>query len=315
MKNLAARLWDWICRQYDWLNKVLRGAPACIAAAIASFNRARAGQAAASLAYYALFSLFPLLLLLIAIGSAVLEREQVEQLVIQYVGSALPISTDVLQTNIDVALESRGPIGVTGLIGLLWSAIGVFSALAININLAWTGARVRNFFLGRLIGLLMIFVLIMLLIVSLIINGLIQLLITYRGEWNVTVSVYEADLWQLISFSASLALVFLMFLVMYKFVPTTRTSWRAAFWAAVAAALLSYLATRLFSWYLTLGFGNYEGVYGSLGAIVALMFLIYILAAITLFGAHLAAALSPTPQPDTPPDRVESVAAHRSPLA
>jgi membrane protein len=87
--------------------------------------------------------------------------------------------------------------------------------------------------------------------------------------------------------------LFLMFLALYKFVPTSRSTWRAAFWGALAATLLSLLATRLFSWYLNVGLANYELVYGSLGTIVALMFLIYILAWITLLGAHLAACAVP----------------------
>jgi membrane protein len=300
MKNLLQRLWDWVCRLYDWLNKILRGAPACIAAAVNSFNRVRAGQAAASIAYYALFSLFPLLLLFIAGGSSVLERDQVEQLVIRYIGQALPVSTDVLAENIDRALDARGPIGIAGFAGLLWAALGVFSALAININLAWSYARERNFFMRRLIGLLMIFLLVVLLLASLVLNGLIQLLIAFRGQWNITVSVYEANFWKLFSFSISLALVFLMFLAMYKFVPTTRSSWRQAFWGALAATLLSYLAGRLFAWYLNVGLANYELVYGSLGTIVALMFFIYILATITLFGAHLAAATARDPESTVP---------------
>ena len=54
---------------------------------------------------------------------------------------------------------------------------------------------------------------------------------------------------------------------------------------------MSEIATILFSWYLRSGFGRYEMIYGSVGAIVAFLFLIYILATVTLFGAHLTAAL------------------------
>jgi membrane protein len=46
-----------------------------------------------------------------------------------------------------------------------------------------------------------------------------------------------------------------------------------------------------FSWYLGSRFGQYQLVYGSLGAIVAFLFLMYIISMITLFGAHLSAAI------------------------
>ena len=44
-------------------------------------------------------------------------------------------------------------------------------------------------------------------------------------------------------------------------------------------------------WYVSSGLGRYQLIYGSLGAIVALLFVIYLLAIITLFGAHLSAAI------------------------
>ena len=52
------------------------------------------------------------------------------------------------------------------------------------------------------------------------------------------------------------------------------------------------IATTGFAWYVTSGFGRYQLVYGSLGAVVALLFLIYLIAMITLFGAHLSAAIN-----------------------
>jgi membrane protein len=59
-----------------------------------------------------------------------------------------------------------------------------------------------------------------------------------------------------------------------------------------------------FGWYLGSGFGQYQLVYGSLGTIVAFLFLIYIISLITLFGAHLSAAIESWES-----DRVHPVAA------
>jgi membrane protein len=51
------------------------------------------------------------------------------------------------------------------------------------------------------------------------------------------------------------------------------------------------IATALFAWYVRSGFNQYELVYGSVGTLVAFMFLIYILSTVTLFGAHLTSAI------------------------
>ena len=62
-------------------------------------------------------------------------------------------------------------------------------------------------------------------------------------------------------------------------------------WGALIASLAWKAVTAGFSWYLGSSFGQYQLVYGSLGAIVAFLFLIYIISLITLFGAHLSAAI------------------------
>jgi membrane protein len=68
--------------------------------------------------------------------------------------------------------------------------------------------------------------------------------------------------------------------------------WWEAFWGALVATLAGEIATRGFTWYLSSGIVQYELVYGSLGAIVALMLWIYIGGWIVLFGAHLSAAVA-----------------------
>jgi membrane protein len=66
---------------------------------------------------------------------------------------------------------------------------------------------------------------------------------------------------------------------------------QASFWGALTASIAWKAVTAGFSWYLRSGLGRYQLVYGSLGTIVALLFLIFIISMITLFGAHLCAAI------------------------
>ena len=52
------------------------------------------------------------------------------------------------------------------------------------------------------------------------------------------------------------------------------------------------IAGDLFSWYLSSGLAVYDLIYGSLGAVVALMFWGYLGSYIILLGAHLSAAVA-----------------------
>ena len=60
------------------------------------FNEARASEAAAGMAYYALFSLFPLLLALVAAGSFFLESERAYREVVDLVTQAIPVSRGLI---------------------------------------------------------------------------------------------------------------------------------------------------------------------------------------------------------------------------
>jgi len=68
-------------------------------------------------------------------------------------------------------------------------------------------------------------------------------------------------------------------------------SWRASLPGATVATLLWFLTTLAFGYYVT-RFANYSQVYGSLGAAIALMFWLYIIALSVLVGSEFNAQLN-----------------------
>ena len=281
---ISNQLKEW----YANLNQLSGGRLAILKNTLETFSKTRASQAAASLAYYTFFSLFPLLLVLIAGGSYLLNSQQVYQNVTQFLQDTIPVSTQIINENLRQVLNARGTVGVIGLLTLLWSASGVFTNLAYNINLAWTDAPRRNFLEKRLVGLGMIAGLSGLLILSLSLDWLTNLAPFLKND---SASSSTLSLWRLFSKLGSWLTIFLLFLALYRWVPTEEVHWAATFWGALSASIAWKVATAGFSWYLRSGLGSYQLVYGSLGAIVALLFLIFIVSMITLFGAHLTAAV------------------------
>jgi membrane protein len=163
------------------------------------FNEARASEAAAGMAYYALFSLFPLLLALVAAGSFFLESERAYREVVDLVTQAIPVSRGLIERNIRRVLELRGTVGIVGLIGLLWSATGVFTILANHINRAWPEAEMRSFLEKRLVALGMVGALAGLLVLSLFSTAVLNLLPRLQVPLWGGLSVYETPLWAIIS--------------------------------------------------------------------------------------------------------------------
>jgi len=277
-----------IKKLYQKANRISGGRLDILKSALDSFSKTRAPQAAASLAYYAIFSLFPLLLVLVAGGSYILNSEQVYQSVTQWIQESLPVSPQLINENLRQVLDARGAVGIIGLLTLLWSASGFFTNLAYNINLAWQDASRRNFLEKRLVGLGMIAGLSGLLVLSLGLDWITNLVPLLNLS---SASLLGSSLWGLFSDFASWLTIFLLFLALYRWVPNTEVHWSATFWGALITSIAWKVATAGFTWYIGSGLGRYSLVYGSLGAIVALLFLIFIVSMITLFGAHLSAAI------------------------
>ena len=263
---------------------------ATLGRAIKRFNQNRGPEAAASISYYALFSLFPMLLFLIAIASNVLEQEGIQYQILEYISEIIPVSQDVIIGQIETVLAARGAVGLFALITFLWSSSGVFNTLATHINRAWVRSNSRSFMHQRLIALGIVAGLVGLTFGSLIATTVFNLLpISRLSVWE------DTSTWQTLTSVSSQVVPFVVRLVifwlLYRMVPATKVKGLAAFWGALAAALAWELSTNGFTWLLSSGLVHYELVYGSLGAIIALLFWIYLISWILLFGAYLTAAI------------------------
>jgi membrane protein len=258
-----------------------------------SFHHAKATEGAAAIAYYALFSLFPLLFFVVAIGSSFLKSQSIQQQILAFMTEALPTARELVQKNMEHMLEIRGTVGLLGTIGLAWSATNVFNALAHNINRAWREAGGHNFLKGRLIALViagsligLLFILAMFLTTAF--NLLPELSVPLLGD----VSIYRTWLWSILIRLIPWLLMYGTFLFLYWWVPNTKVRWSEANWGALVATIAWEFTRAGFIWYLNSGLARYQLVYGSLGAVVALMLWIYLSILIVLFGAHLSASVA-----------------------
>ncbi len=92
--------------------------------------------------------------------------------------------------------------------------------------------------------------------------------------------------------------------LLYRFVPATTVRLRDVWFGAVVAALGFELVKNGFAFYLR-HIANYDIIYGSLGTIVAFLFLVYLSSLVFLFGAELAAewyGSAASRRPYQPPD-------------
>jgi membrane protein len=263
------------------------------------FNAVDAPEGAASMAFFAIFSLFPMLLLLVAVGSFVLQSQEAQRKVFELVKRGFPISPELIERNVRRVLELRGTVGIVGMISLLWSASGFFSTLAYHLNRAWPEAAMPSFIKSRLVAIGMVAGLAGLLALSLVTSAVLHILPRFLPSWG-KVSLIETLFWGSLSDLVPLLFSFLLLWGLYRWVPSTRVTWSEALGGASVAVVGVEFTTVAFTWYVGSGLAGYEVVYGSLGAIVALMLWIYLNSLITLFGAHISAAIAQQFRPSKP---------------
>ncbi|MCB0163559.1 MAG: YihY/virulence factor BrkB family protein [Anaerolineae bacterium] len=277
---------------FEWVDARAFGIPMILKRTFQSFGETNAAESASSIAYYALFSLFPMVLFVISLASSVLRDEETQQKILQYIDDFLPTAQDLVNQNIERALELQGAIQIASLVGLLWAASGVFTILAANINRAWHTAQQRNFVQGRLLALGIVLSLSLLFILWLIFTTLLNLLPLLDIPIFGTLNIYDTYAWSILTQFVPSIFLLIAFLNLYRWVPNTKVRWREAIWGALVSVIGFQMITAGFRWYLTSGMARYQVVYGSLGAVIALMLWLYLSSVVVLLGAHLCAAIA-----------------------
>ena len=241
---------------------------------------------AAGVSYYALFSIFPLLLFLIGALSLLLEPAEIRVRLTEMSAGYFPGSQGLIDNNLDIVLKARGALGLFGMLGLLWTGSAVFGAVSRSINRAWDVQADRPFIISKPRQLAMAAAVGLLFLVSLSAATVARATDLFISEelhgpaavlgWLLPGSLQ----------AISLGLTASMFLLMYKFMPNTRTHWRFIWPGAVSGAILFELAKNLFVVYLT-RVARFEDVYGALTPVIVLSLWTYISGLILIFGAEL----------------------------
>ena len=101
--------------------------------------------------------------------------------------------------------------------------------------------------------------------------------------------------WRMVRWTIGLFTTIMMLAVIYQFGTPRRRAWKFVLPGASGAALVWFLTTLGFGFYLT-RFADYSVVYGPLGAVVATLVWLYIATVSVLLGAEFNAHLFPKPE-------------------
>jgi membrane protein len=282
IKTWGGTVYDRSRITYQRINRRTGGVPGIVRHAAIRFVKARGAEAASALSFTGFFSIFPMIIAVISIGSFFLDIEIVKNLVFSAVASVNPNATEVINTNIDNVIKARGVVSVVALIALIWTTTSLFNLVVVNINRAFSDSHTPKFLSSRLFALLLMITLGGLFVLSLVATTLAELM----PSLNI-----ESVLWRIFTLLIAVVIKFLLFWGLYRWIPRVKVKHKAAAISALVTAIAWELVTNTFTWYLGSSTGAVNLVYGSLWAIVALMFWIYLTGMIIIFGAHLTYAI------------------------
>lgn len=238
----------------------------------------------AGVAFYAMFSVFPAIAALVAIFGLVADpvviRDQLDLL-----HDVIPLDAfDLIAAQVDVLLKAgSGTLGWATVVSMaiaLWSSRAGVGAIIRGLNqINGTPARhgVIHFFAVIVLTLSLIAVALVSL-AMVVVAPIVVAFVPVAREWGGTIEVIR---WGVALFVLLAALG-----ILYRYGPNVPRVRRVSILSpgAVLAVVLWLGASWGFSYYLT-NFGNYNRIYGSLGAIMALLMWLYITSFLVLLGA------------------------------
>jgi membrane protein len=244
---------------------------------------------AAAMSYFGLMALFPTLLLLLATSNKIAAGSEM----LSHAVDVYPGSSKFLRETIH-SFSSLG-VGaiVTCAVIVLWAGSWVFAVIERALNRIW-GTTSRAFLHGRALTIGMIGLVGILLSLSVLVTSFVVALreMTARlsprqtEHYPLLISVGSA-FWQIVFAAVSYLITVALFVLVYRFMPRAQVTLRDTLPGAFLGGLLWELAKYIFAW--SLNYFHYDQIYGSVGAVVAVLTWGYVSSLILLFGAQLTA--------------------------
>jgi membrane protein len=239
---------------------------------------------ASAVAYSLLFSLFPFALALISLAGFMMSSAEIENQVVTAMGSLIPVARGLIVKTLEGVIQARGATGLIALLALIWSALSFFDALRNSLNSVWGVPNSQTFIKGRLINVAMLVIAVIIMIAFTWLTTAIHYMHEADMQYGILRITRNTLFARLVFMLSSAALAYVVILFLYRFIPSNRPKWRHI-WLGALLATIGFEAVRFaFVWYVK-NFGQYNLVYGPIGATIALLMFIYLTAWVLLFFA------------------------------
>lgn len=228
---------------------------------------------------------FPMLLSVTSMATKLSSGRNSQGIVVTYIGQVMP-SAATSMIGMVLAQTTGGGRAWFSLLFALWSSssatVGIISTLNIIYGIKesrpWWKARFLAVVLAAATGVLLTTALII------VVYGPVLLSTLLPGAATL-------HLWMLAQWPAAIVLLLAALLCLYKFAPNRRgQQWKRLIPGSIVATLIWIAVSLLFKLYVQ-HFSNFGLLYGSLGALIVLMFWFYLSGVAILIGGEVNSTL------------------------
>jgi membrane protein len=242
----------------------------------------------ASLAFYSVFSLAPLLVIAVSIAALIFSEQTVrDQIGAQLEALAGPRAADALEALLSTTAAQKRTgtfAAIAGVVVMVFGASGVFGELKDALNTIWgvvvkPGRTLLRLIRDRFLSFSMVLSVGFLLLVSLLLSAILTALTKYMN-WLLPLPVF---VWRTLDFLGSLAVITVLFAMIFKILPNVRIGWRDV-WIGAAVTSLLFVFGKFLNFYL--GASSISSAYGAAASVVIVLLWVYYSACILFFGAE-----------------------------
>jgi membrane protein len=249
---------------------------------------------AGAISFNVLVAIIPLILASLGITGQILQRQvsNADKVLVEYVLGAIPDVSPAFEAEAhrlaNDLLAASARITIVGLVLLVWVSTRLVGTLRAALKEVFDVGADRNIIMGKLFDMKIVVLggslfavnVVFTFVADLVNNILTQASSQYLGVQPL--HVLEAFYVRAIAVLGG----WVMFLLVYRYLPYRRIHWSTAVVAASFTALVFELLKRAFSWYVA-NWAQYDNTYGNVANIVIFFLWVYYTAVIFVLGGEI----------------------------
>jgi membrane protein len=240
---------------------------------------------AAGVAFYAMFALFPALAAVTWIAGLLFDPAAIHDQ-FNNLRDVLPKEAwQIIDTQLTALASKSASFSLAGIAGLLvaiYSARAAASSMMGALDVVYGTEDTRSFIKTNAIAILFTVLAILILLLAIAVLVVAPILFNLVGLNSFATKMIGHARWPVLALVMILALA-----TVYRYGPhREHAHWKWLTWGSATATVIWLAASFGFSWYVS-AFNSYDKVYGSIGAMVVLLFWFWITAFSGILGAEL----------------------------